>query len=436
MSYKKIVWIALALFIGIGSTRAAIDLEITDIVLSNGNTTAAQFSTPAINLTIANNGTTDVAESNINAGFIRCTRTAWTLWTQEIYVSNPIWAFTLGAWSTITITNQSLNNVITNTAWQGKQIICWINESGEIQAELATQNNSTSFSFDVVPLEWWNFDLSLWTSINPIQWNLNAIEPSIRAGWVVNFVTNLIIGTVIPIIIVVWVLVAILWLYKILFSNEENDIQKWTQYIIRGVVGIIIMISARYVWNVLFDTVFQSWNAQAFSWIFAVETIYEQVVIPFLTLISYLVIWILFIILLTRVFTLLTSDSEDSQKKAWTIIIRSVFATLIILWAKQIVELVYGRREQVLEQNAQNLWDIWEGVLVNNAPLIYQIINWILGLTAFIVLILIIIQSYKLLTNPDSEDNLANIKKTILYVFLGIIVIGAWYVIVNFLIIN
>jgi hypothetical protein len=249
-------------------------------------------------------------------------------------------------------------------------------------------------------------------------------------------VTNLIIGTVIPIIIVVWVLVAILWLYKILFSNEENDIQKWIQYITRGVVWIIIMISARYIWNVLFDTVFQSWNAQAFSWIFAVETIYEQIVIPLLTLVSYLVIWILFIILLTRVFALLTSDSEDSQKKAWTIIIRSVFATLIILWAKQIVELVYGRREQVLEQNAQNLWDIGEGVLVNNAPLIYQIVNWILGLTAFIVLILIIIQSYKLLTNPDSEDNLADIKKTILYVFLGIIVIGAWYVIVNFLIIN
>ena len=435
MSYKKIVWIALALFVGIGSTRAAIDLQITDIVLSNGNTTAAQFSTPAINLTIANNGTTDVAENNINAGFIRCTRTPPTAWSQEVYLSNPIWSFTLGAWSTITITNQSLNNVITNTAWQGKQIQCGINDPGPI-TESDAQNNTTGFSFDVIPLEWWNFDLSLWTSIDPIQWNLNAIEPSIRAGWVVNFVTNLIIGTVIPIIIVVWVLVAILWLYKILFSNEENDIQKWIQYITRGVVWIIIMISARYIWNVLFDTVFQSWNAQAFSWIFAVETIYEQIVIPLLTLVSYLVIWILFIILLTRVFALLTSDSEDSQKKAWTIIIRSVFATLIILWAKQIVELVYGRREQVLEQNAQNLWDIGEGVLVNNAPLIYQIVNWILGLTAFIVLILIIIQSYKLLTNPDSEDNLADIKKTILYVFLGIIVIGAWYVIVNFLIIN
>lgn len=436
MSYKKIVWIVLALFIGIGSTRATIDLQITNIVLSNWSDSVAQFSTPAINFTIANNGTTDLIATSLGAWFIRCTRTAWTLWAQEVYISNPIWSFTLGAWSTITITNQSLNSSITNTAWENKQITCWINEVGQIQGEANTQNNSTSFTFDVIPLEWGNYDVSLWTSINPIQWNLNAIEPSIRATWVVNFVMNLIIGTVIPLIVVVWVLVAIIWLYKVLFSNEENDIQKWVQYIIRWVVWIIIMMSARYVGNILFDTIFQSWNAQAFSWIFAVETIYEKIVIPLLTLVSYLVIGALFIILLTRVFALLTSESEDAQKKAITIVTRSIVATLIILWAKQIVELVYGSRDQVLEQNAQNLWDIGEGILVNNIPLIYQVINWILGLTAFIVLILIIIQSYKLLTNPDSEDNLSDIKKTIGYVFLWIIVIGAWYVIVNFLIIN
>jgi len=435
MSYKKIVWIALALCIGIGSTRAAIDLEITNIVLSNGNDSAAQFSAPAISITIANGGTTDLIATSLNAGFLRCTRTPTTAPAQEVYVSNPIWSFTLGAWSTITITNQVLNSLITNTAWQNKQITCWINEAWTI-TESNPGNNTQNFTFDVVALEWGNYDVSLWTSIDPIQWNLNAIEPSARASWVVNFVMNLIIGTVIPLIVVVWVLIAIVGLYKVLFSNEENDIQKWTQYIIRWVVWIIIMMSARYVWNILFDTVFQSGNAQAFSGIFAVETMYEQIVIPLLTLVSYLVIGALFIILLTRVFALLTSDSEDAQKKAITIITRSTVATLIILWAKQIVELVYGRRDQVLEQNAQNLWDIWEWVLVNNIPLIYQIINRILGLTAFVVLILIIIQSYKLLTNPDSEDNLSDIKKTIWYVFLWIIVIGAWYVIVNFLIIN
>jgi hypothetical protein len=59
-----------------------------------------------------------------------------------------------------------------------------------------------------------------------------------------------------------------------------------------------------------------------------------------------------------------------------------------------------------------------------------------MGLTALIVLIIILVQTFEILTNPDKAENRQKIWKSILYIFIGILIIGAWYLITNFLIIN
>jgi hypothetical protein len=59
-----------------------------------------------------------------------------------------------------------------------------------------------------------------------------------------------------------------------------------------------------------------------------------------------------------------------------------------------------------------------------------------MGLTTLAVLVLIIFQTFQLLTKPDSADNIGKIKKTLMYVAIGVVVIGAGYVISNVLIVN
>ena len=67
---------------------------------------------------------------------------------------------------------------------------------------------------------------------------------------------------------------------------------------------------------------------------------------------------------------------------------------------------------------------------------LFDVINWLMGIITLIIVILIILQAYKLLINPTSEDTRKGLSKTILYVFVGIVILGASYMIANFLIIR
>ena len=44
--------------------------------------------------------------------------------------------------------------------------------------------------------------------------------------------------------------------------------------------------------------------------------------------------------------------------------------------------------------------------------------------TLFIILAIIIIQTYRMLVNPTDESNLKNLRKTFLYALIGMLVIG------------
>jgi hypothetical protein len=110
---------------------------------------------------------------------------------------------------------------------------------------------------------------------------------------------------------------------------------------------------------------------------------------------------------------------------------------LIIIWSKQIIEAIYGKKAQVLNVNAQNLWDIWSWILADkNIPILYTIISWILWLAALAILIIIIVQSLQLLLKPDDADKIKKIKKSILYIFIWVLIIWTWYILTNVLIIN
>lgn len=166
------------------------------------------------------------------------------------------------------------------------------------------------------------------------------------------------------------------------------------------------------------------------------QGVYNNIVYPFVKLGMYLILGVMFIILVGRTLTFLFGSDDDAKKKAWTIIGRNIIAMIVIIGAKQIVEAIYGKFNQVT-QDVSNLWEIGSSILADrNIPILYQIINWAMGLTSLAVLIIIIFQTFQLLMKPDSPEQMTSLKNSLIYIFIGLIIIGAGYLITNFLIIN
>lgn len=284
---------------------------------------------------------------------------------------------------------------------------------------------------------WWRFDTVLEKSIDPIAQNLDWAESSVWIQWVKNFVFQKAMSIVVPLVVIVWLLTAMMWFYKVMFSQSEDAPKEWFKMITYWLLWIIIIMSAKYIWSVLFEDILFSWNISTLSWVNIAQQVYEKIAFPFIKILIYLVLSVLFISLCFRVFGFITSWDETVKKKAIWIIIRDVVAMIIIIWAKQIVEAIYWKKDQVLNQNAQNLWDIWSWILADkNIPILYEVMSRILWISTLIILVLIIIQTLQLLLKPDDPDKIKKIKKSITYIFIWILVIWASYVITNVLVIN
>ncbi len=414
------------------------DIYIEQIQLNNTYTLNNQVgiiqnTTPRISIIIGNNGPDDVETSDVLQGFLVCVNNATS---QQVFNSSSITNMYIPVWWFWQRSNLQLNPNLTQTIGT-KNITCTINpwQAGIIDTD--TQNNQSSITFGVFTPPTNRFDLTLGRAIESIEQNLDPAEAVLGTAWVVNFIRKNVINIIIPIFIVIGVIVAMIWFYKMMFRDGEEALKEGANYILRGVIGIVIMISAWYLTStVLFDNIFIWWDIQTINGIQVAQVLYEQAIFPFIKIAMYIAIGILFIVLAIRVLQYLTNPSEDVKKQAATLITWSIIGILVILGSKQIVELVFWSQESVMDESIQDIGEIGTWIFSGNFPILYTIINRIMGLAAFIILIIIILQTYQLLTNPTNEENMTKIKRSFLYITIGILVIGAGYVITNFLIIN
>lgn len=294
-------------------------------------------------------------------------------------------------------------------------------------------NDTRSWTFEIVQAD--RFDLALSKSIQKISQNLEAAEWAKGVQWVQNFLYNKIMNVLVPLVIIIWILSAILWFYKIMFSSEDAATKEGTNYIIYWVIGIIVIMSAKFIGQNIFELLSPQ-GSGLIQWNTIAIWLYDKIIYPFIKFAIYLVLGAMFIILITRVITFLFGSDTDAQKKAWTLIWWNVVSMLIIIWAKQIVEAIYGKQDQVVK-DITNLGDIGSWILADrNIPILYQVINYALGMASLVILVIIIIQTIKLLTKPDDPAQIKNIKNSLLYMLIGILILGAGYLIVNFAIIN
>lgn len=420
---SRIFIIILWLFTCIWVWTTSYDLGIANITLSNGGwSTIAKSWIPDI-LVMVRNYWDDIAHlNNIPAWFIQCS-VEW----EEVWKTNVIQELIINESTEIGV-GVSLSPLITATN-RTVDILCNITHNDGNQ-----WNNSRNFALTVT--EGSNYNSTLEETTASIRSHLNPLEPKSTEWWwssIKNFIFNLISNVFVPIIVLAGIIMWIIWWYQVVTSDSAETLKKWIMNIVFGIVGILIILSAKYIWTVIFDQ-FEWWNLLELDSIDLAKQLYERIAYPFIKIAIYLSLGVLFLILAGKTVSIVMNGDT---KKAGTIILWTIVSILIIIWAKQLVEAIYGKQAEILNSDAINLWEIWTWILADKSiPLVYNIINWVIWITALVILILIIVHTFKILTNPGKSDNWQSLGKALLYIFIWIMVIGAGYLLTNLLIIN
>lgn len=274
----------------------------------------------------------------------------------------------------------------------------------------------------------------------------SAIRPDVvnEAGVTRDELFNLqiknLIGYAISIFILVWIAIAFLGGYKIMTSNSEDSMKDWMRLVVFGIVWIIVMVSAKFlaewlVWDGGIITKQFDDGVDNPNWIELAKELYESIIYPFIKLVLYLITWILFIMMAIKVISFVVSTDETAKKKAWWIILWCAIWIFIILWSKQIVEAVMWRQQSIFEATPKELEQIWNKIFhFESIPLIAEIINWVMWLTMFVIVVLLIVQGYRMFVKPDDPKNRERLKKTLLYIIIWVLIIGASYAISHIII--
>jgi len=284
-----------------------------------------------------------------------------------------------------------------------------------------------------------NYDRSIQDSIQNIEGVVGNDLVDQRGEDAVNtLIFRVINAIVIPSAIFMGIFLALLGFYKLFVSNNPDDIQTWLNYVLWWVVGILVMVSARYIGFVIWNDIFDAGTNTRLNGVEMSDQVYSQIFYPFLKLGIYLVIWVLFLVVIVKSYKFVISDEDTNQQTTINAIIGNILGILLILGSKEIVEAVYGRREDVIKTTFENMSQIWWALLAGraNIPIYFQFINRLIGLIVVAILVFLLIQGFKLLFNPESDDSIDETKKYLLYATLGVIVIGTCYVIVNSLIVS
>ncbi len=427
MLKKAIFWLISLCSLSI--TFWAVNLSLDTMVMQWGTGTY-QYSTPSLSLIMRNRGTDDaILTTPLSTWFITC-----KVGGQAVFASNPIsgnnW---INRNSNIQYTITLSNIATTNLGNQTVSCTLWSYGSRIISV------SNKSLAYVVLERLSWRFDTVLDVVRDPIKNKIDWPVAELWVWWIKSFVYSLIDKFAVRIAALIGILFSLIALYKIMFSQDEKALEQIRWLLIWWVVGIVIILSAKFIGNIFFYDIFKAgevWVGE-FNTIEMVGKLYDLILYPLLKIALYIMMSILFLILLIRVFSFVTSDTEEIRKKSMQIIISTTLWLFIMISSKQLVEWVYGKEALIRNNTAVTITDVGSSFLSNiNIPIIYDIIKRVMGLSWFVILALIIFQTFNMLTNPTDEENIKNIRQTLFYALLGMLVIGAGYLIVNVVMVN
>lgn len=409
-------------------TFAAVDLSLETLAMPGG-TWVYQYTTPSAALIIRNNGTDPAIVSTPSATwFISC-----SVWWETVFSSNPISTLIINPDTTIQFPI-TLSNLASTNLWD-KVLTCTLWAYGAWNISVSAIN----LNYVVLERVWGRFDTILDTVRDPIKNKIDWPVAELGVWGIKSFVYDLIDRFAIRIATFGGILFALLALFVIMFSEDENALSKVKGLLLWWIIGILIILSAKFIWKILFTDIMSNGEigVDGFNTIKFVGQIYDLILYPLLKIAFYLMMSVLFIILLIRVFSFVTTDAEEIRTKSTQIIISTTLWLFILIASKQLVEWVYGKEALIRNTAAVTVTDVGSSFLSNiNIPIVYDIIQWVMWLSWFVILALIVFQTVKMLTNPTNEESLSSLRKTLFYVILGMLVIWAGYLIVNVVMVN
>lgn len=284
------------------------------------------------------------------------------------------------------------------------------------------------------------FWFSFWSS-SDVKWVLSEVADnyawsSIDTTNVKWFMVGIAKDIIMPIVIVIWLILAFVDFYELAMSDKEDKRKSSRNYLLWWTIWVIIMVST---WFIVSNLVWYNWS----SWIIWTNAtkdpasiaayLYGNIIKKFFVLAMSVIIWILFVVLVISLIKFISSwDKEDVKKHTKTIITWNSIWIFFILFAKNIVEMFYSK----VGAGTQSFWD--QSAILENRNLwwLSTILNYLLWFLAFIITVFIIYKSLLILLKPDDETTYKNLKKHFLYATLGVLVIWGVYIIANFLIIK
>ncbi|MEI7562167.1 MAG: hypothetical protein WCJ39_00080 [bacterium] len=178
-------------------------------------------------------------DTSAPAGFISC---RWAEQNIIIYTSPGINGLVVNPGTKIPF-NLKLLSLFTQSLGQ-KTVICTLSPPASLN-DLVSSNNVWSGKFEIVSGS--RFDIAMEQSLGTLKKNLEAPGAIGGAAGVQNFVFDRFIGIVLPLVVAIGILLALLGFYKIMFSSDEKAVGDGTKFIIYGVIGIILIVSAKYI---------------------------------------------------------------------------------------------------------------------------------------------------------------------------------------------
>ncbi len=267
--------------------------------------------------------------------------------------------------------------------------------------------------------------------------------------WIRNTLINIWVDILLPIFVFLGIITAIIWFYKLMFSESSEDTSSSYRYIVFGILWTVLMVSAWFIATTLvgadgtWGSVFSFNELDEFDGPQMAVDLYQNLAFPFVQLLLSVILWVLFIIILVMALKMIFGNTEDETKKATNVFIYGVIWVLVISLSKTIVELVYGSYEQVTgpieDGNLGSIGLLFDGVVAegwsSSLSVIRSIINRILSLAVFIVVVIIIYLGFIMLFRPDDEEAFKKVKSYIVYALIGIFIIGLSYMLSRVLIV-
>ena len=203
--------------------------------------------------------------------------------------------------------------------------------------------------------------------------------------------------------------------YRLLFaSNTEEEATKFRKWIIWTILWIVVMQLAFSTVNILFDRPVDETLGQS---------LLDGLFIPFVNLLlfgasfAFLAVWI------AAFYMIITAGGDEEKAKKWKLAVAYAIVWFIVIrFAQALVNASYSATFSNGEGGAP------EGII----QIIADIINWISPFIALIVVIMIIYAGAQLLFSNGDEDKLKKVKRTILYIVFGLLILAFNYIIVTF----